>query len=203
VLLFVMRSASVFKTACLICRSRPAAPVARDQPRLSRFSLREMPAAMELRYIPRRMTKPPALDLGTPLGPQLPRRKLRILVADDNRDVVLTLMMLLRDDGHEVRGVYDGLDALKAARLLRFDVIILDIEMPALSGYALAQELRAHYHGSRAPLLIAITGKWNRASEKLLAQVVGFDHHLSKPCDPNTLIALIRPLTVASAQQWS
>jgi len=121
-------------------------------------------------------------------------RKLRILVADDNRDTVLMLGLLLRDEGHEVQAVYNGVDVLKMARHSAFDAIILDIEMPQMSGYAVAQDLRTLYYGARAPLLIAISGKWNRASEKLLAQVVGFDHHLEKPCDPNALIGLLAPL---------
>lgn len=121
-------------------------------------------------------------------------RPLRILVADDNRDTVLTLMMLLREEGHEVRTAYDGSDALRAARFANFDAIILDIEMPELSGYAIAQELRAHYYGTRAPLLVAISGKWNKPSEKLLSRAVGFDHHLTKPCDPNEILRLLKPL---------
>jgi len=119
---------------------------------------------------------------------------LRVLVADDNRDTVLTLMMLLREERHEVRSAYTGTDVMRIARLNRFDAIILDIEMPEMSGYAIAQELRTHYYGTRAPLLIAISGKWNKPSEKLLAQVVGFDHHLEKPCDPNALLRLLKPL---------
>jgi CheY-like chemotaxis protein len=118
-------------------------------------------------------------------------RALRILVADDNRDTVLSLQLLLQEEGHDVVGVHNGLDALRIARLHAFDVIILDIEMPEVSGYALARELRAQYHGTRGPLLIAITGKWNKPSEKLLAQAVGFDHHLSKPWDPRALSKLV------------
>jgi CheY-like chemotaxis protein len=121
-------------------------------------------------------------------------RALRVLVADDNRDTVLTLAMLLREEGHEVRVAYSGVEVMRIALLHRFDVIILDIEMPEMSGYAIAQELRAHYHGTHPPLFIAISGKWNRPSEKLLARVVGFDHHFEKPCDPGALLRLLRPL---------
>jgi CheY-like chemotaxis protein len=118
-------------------------------------------------------------------------RALRVLIADDNRDTVVSLRLLLQEEGHDVVGVHNGLDALRIARLHAFDLIILDIEMPEVSGYALARELRAHYHGARGPLLIAISGKWTKPSEKLLAQAVGFDHHLTKPCDPNALLKLV------------
>ncbi|HZO00326.1 MAG TPA: response regulator [Burkholderiales bacterium] len=116
---------------------------------------------------------------------------LRILVADDNRDTVHTLAVLLRAEGHEVRAAYNGMDVMRIARLHRFDALILDIEMPEMSGYAIAQELRVLHYGTRGPLLVAISGKWNNRSEKLLAQAVGFDHHFEKPCDPNVLLQLL------------
>jgi CheY-like chemotaxis protein len=119
---------------------------------------------------------------------------LRVLVADDNRDTVLTLTLLLQSEGHEVRSAYNGIDVMRIARLHRFDAIIVDIEMPEMSGYAVAQEVRMHYFGTRVPLLVAISGKWNKPSEKLLAQAVGFDYHLEKPCDPNRLLSLLKGL---------
>ena len=125
-------------------------------------------------------------------------RALRVLVADDNRDTVLTLATLLREEGHDVRAAYTGTDVMRIARLHRFDVVILDIEMPEMSGYAVAQELRTHYYGTNPPLLIAISGKWNRPSEKLLARAVGFDHHFEKPCDPNTLLKLLKPVALSA-----
>ena len=131
--------------------------------------------------------------------PAEPSRTPRILIADDNRDTVLSVTLLLRNEGYEVRGVYSGSDVLRIARLHRFDAIILDIEMPEMSGYAVAQELRMHYYGTRAPLLIAISGKWNKPSEKLLSQAIGFDHHFEKPCDPQLLLKLMKPLTAARA----
>jgi CheY-like chemotaxis protein len=85
---------------------------------------------------------------------------------------------------------------MRIARLNHFDAIIFDIEMPEMSGYAVAQKLRTLYYGTRSPLLIAISGKWNNPSEKLLARAVGFHHHLEKPCDPNALLRLLKPLTL-------
>ena len=116
---------------------------------------------------------------------------LRVLVADDNRDTVHTLAVLLRAEGHEVRAAYNGADVMRIARLHRFDALILDIEMPEMSGYAIAQELRILHYGTHAPLLVAISGKWTNRSEKLLAHTVGFDHHFEKPCDPNILLQLL------------
>jgi CheY-like chemotaxis protein len=142
------------------------------------------------------MNTPSPLESGAQPVPSAARRKLRILVADDDRDTVMTLATLLRCEGYEVRSVFNGTEAAKAARLARFDAVILDISMPELSGYAIAQEVRKHHYGTRtrAPLLIAISGKWKKPSEKLLAQAVGFDHHLEKPCDPQVLIGLLKAL---------
>lgn len=126
---------------------------------------------------------------------------LRVLVADDNRDTVLTLTLLMQSEGHEVRCAYNGMDVMRIARLHRFDAVIVDIEMPEMSGYAVAQELRTLYYATPAPLLIAISGKWNKPSEKLLAQVVGFDHHLEKPCDPNALLRLLQPRAMPSRRE--
>jgi len=126
---------------------------------------------------------------------------LRVLVADDNRDTVLTLAALLQSEGHEVRCAYKGTEVMRIAHLHRFDAVILDIEMPEMSGYAIAQELRTLYYGAAPPLLIAISGKWNKPSEKLLAQAVGFDHHLEKPCDPNLLLELLKPRALPSRTQ--
>jgi CheY-like chemotaxis protein len=133
-----------------------------------------------------------------PSEPGRPRpRRLRIMVADDNRDTVLTLSLLLEDEGYEAHGFYDGLDAMNATRQNHYDAIILDIEMPEMSGYAVAQDIRTYYYrNAHPPLLIAISGKWKRPTEKLLARLVGFDHYLEKPCDPQTLFKLLLPLAL-------
>lgn len=117
-------------------------------------------------------------------------RSLRVLVADDNHDTVLTLTMLLREEGHEVEGVYSAADVILAVRRMRPDVIILDIEMPLMSGYAVAREIRTIF-GERSPMLIAISGKWTMPSDRRLAEELGFDHHLAKPADPKTLFGLL------------
>lgn len=118
-------------------------------------------------------------------------RRLRILVADDNRDTVTTLAFILGEHGHEVHQAFSGADALRAARSSAFDAVILDIAMPDFSGYAIAQELRSAYYSGRLPALIAISGKWTRPSEKVLSHTVGFDHHLTKPCDPNAIVSIL------------
>ena len=121
------------------------------------------------------------------------RYPLRILIADDDRDTAVTLAAILRDEGHEVQTVLRGDEALEVCRLLRPDAVVTDINLPGESGYAIARELRQR-HGDLAPLLIAISGKWTKASDRLLGKAVGFDHFLLKPCDPNELLPLLEPL---------
>jgi len=125
-------------------------------------------------------------------GMSIGAQQLRILVADDDRDAVGTLLELLREEGHETRGVYTGLDVLDSVRDFAPDAVLLDIGMPHISGYEVARELRLRYASAR-PLLIAVTGR-AQPSDRVLAQLAGFDHHIAKPYDPAQLLGLLRPL---------
>jgi len=126
------------------------------------------------------------------------RIRMRVLIADDDRDTATTLAMLLRDEGDTVHTTLRGDEVLEACRLLRPDVVILDINMPGMSGYAIARELRER-HGTLAPLLIAISGVWTRSSDRLVGTAVGFDHYLLKPCEPSQVLRLIEPLRSGSS----
>jgi DNA-binding response OmpR family regulator len=126
------------------------------------------------------------------------RRSLRILIADDERDTGLTLATILRDEGHEVNVVLRGDEVMQVERLLRPDALILDIDMPGMSGYAIARQIR-EYRGPLAPLLIAISGKWTKTSDQLVGKAVGFDHYLLKPCEPREVIGLLEPLRASSS----
>jgi len=122
------------------------------------------------------------------------RQGLRVIVVDDDRDIVATLTAILESAGHKVHPVYDGRDVLPTARLVRPDAIILDISVPGMSGYAVAQALRHSFTEARRPLLIGITGMWKESPDRLVAQQVGFDHHFTKPCDPREVLALLESL---------
>jgi DNA-binding response OmpR family regulator len=124
-------------------------------------------------------------------------RSLRVVVADDDRDSVLTLMMLLREEGHEVRGVYAGRQVLAAVRALEPDVVILDIAMPDLSGWEVARLIRDRL--PRRTMLIGVSGEYKHGVDRILSELVGFDHYLVKPYDPAALIRLIEPLRNSEA----
>ena len=121
---------------------------------------------------------------------------LRVVVADDNPDTVISLRLLLEEDGHTVRGVESGHQALRAVRDFGADVVLLDIGMPGMSGFAVAHTLRERY-GSAKPLLIAITGR-TEGSDRWLARSMGFDHYIAKPYEPNAVLALLAGVRSAS-----
>lgn len=118
---------------------------------------------------------------------------LRVLIADDDPDGATTLLTLLELEGYVVRAVNGGQEALDQAREFKPDVVLLDIGMPKITGYEAARRLRQRY-GEECPVLIAITG-WKQASDKILASLAGFDHHVAKPYEPAALIALLSKLT--------
>jgi DNA-binding response OmpR family regulator len=131
-----------------------------------------------------------------------PPAALRILIADDDRDTAETLAAILRDEGHDVNVVLRGDEVLGLERGLRPQVLIVDINMPGMSGYAVAREVRER-RGSAVPLLIGISGVWTKASEQSLAHAVGFDHYLLKPCEPAELIAILNRVAGASSRSAS
>lgn len=118
------------------------------------------------------------------------RKRLSILLADDDRDTVETLSVILVDEGHTVHKVYRGDYIADAVQRYKPNVCIIDIELPHKSGYAVAQELSVKL-GPRCPTLIAISGVWTRKSEQLLAETVGFHRFFTKPADPQELLQFL------------
>jgi PAS domain S-box-containing protein len=114
----------------------------------------------------------------------------RVLIADDNRDAADSLAMLLQMEGHDVTVAHDGKEALEAFERVNPDVALLDIGMPEMSGYEVARRVRQNPHG-RAVTLIAVTG-WGQDSDKAQALAAGFNHHFTKPVEPERLSALLR-----------
>ena len=138
-----------------------------------------------------RLSSSPRRAPGAYPGRYVEPRSLRIIVVDDERDSVDTLTVLLNDEGHEVRGLTRGAEVLEAVAQFNPDAVLLDIAMPDTSGYELAKEIRRRY-GEVKPLLIAISGRYKQASDKILGQIVGFDHYLPTPYDPGMLLSLLR-----------
>jgi len=113
----------------------------------------------------------------------------RILIADDNTDVVEAFEVMLRMLGHEVEIAHDGIQALEIAERSRPEVIVLDIGMPQLNGYDAARRIRQMPWSENA-VLIALTG-WGDEKDRRKSEDAGFDVHLVKPVDPVTLSNLL------------
>lgn len=116
-------------------------------------------------------------------------KSLRVLIADDDRDNASMLAAVLADEGHDVVCALRGDEALELSRLFRPDVVIADVNMPGVSGYALARQLRQR-HGNVCPLLIAMSGVWTQTSDRLVGEAAGFDHYLVKPYDVRQILDL-------------
>jgi PAS domain S-box-containing protein len=115
--------------------------------------------------------------------------RLRVLIVDDNVDLVDMLATVVEADGHQVRKAFDGRSAISAAREYQPHLILLDIGMPDMSGVEVARELRRHAElaGTR---IVALTG-WGQAEDRRRTAEAGFDDHLTKPADPRQIHRII------------
>ncbi len=129
----------------------------------------------------------------------------RVLVVDDNMDLVLMLSTALQQKDYSVQTAYNGHDALKVAQGWRPDIVLLDIGLPGLNGYEVARRLRTAPHlgtAGREMRLIALTG-YGRDVDIDLAREAGFDAHLIKPYEFNELEKLMKAGGGASRRQRS
>jgi PAS domain S-box-containing protein len=121
---------------------------------------------------------------------QLRDRARRVLVVDDNRDAAESLGHLLRKRGHEVFEAYDGVQGVQEAARHLPEVVVLDLGMPGLNGYEVAERLR-RMPGMEQSFLIALTG-WGQEEDRQRSKAAGFDAHLTKPADNVKLVDLLR-----------
>lgn len=113
----------------------------------------------------------------------------RILVVDDNIDSAMTLAMLVRLNGHDAVLAHDGLQACELAESYRPDVILLDIGLPKMNGHDVCRTIRKAPWGQEMTI-IALTG-WGKDEDRQLSQDAGFDGHLVKPIDHDTLMEML------------
>jgi PAS domain S-box-containing protein len=129
-----------------------------------------------------RMTSAPAQSARGPHG--------KVLVVDDNRDAADSLAMVLASSGHTTHTAYGGEQALLLGDREHPDAVILDIGMPDMNGYEVAQRIRQTEWGCRA-LLLAVTG-WGQKEDVQRAVKAGFSSHMTKPADPERVERLVR-----------
>ena len=114
-------------------------------------------------------------------------QRLKILVVDDNKDSADMLSMSLKLMGHDVLTLYDPLLVVQAALGYRPQLAFLDVGMPVLNGYALAEELCTQdWSPGERPRLVALTG-WGQLEDRRRSESAGFDEHLVKPADLDTI----------------
>jgi PAS domain S-box-containing protein len=112
---------------------------------------------------------------------------LRVLVVDDNRDGAQTLARLLRISGHETEVAFDGRAALEAAKRTKPQLALLDIGLPGMDGYELAQRLRKDH----ADIYLAAVSGYGQAADRQRAKEAGFDQHFVKPVKLEALLQLL------------
>ncbi|WP_030613680.1 ATP-binding protein [Streptomyces fulvoviolaceus] len=110
-----------------------------------------------------------------------------VLIVEDNADLAATYRTLLERQGHHVTAVHTGGDALAAAH--PFDVVLCDLGLPDIDGYAVARALRARPDGERLRL-IAVSG-FSQGTDRALSRAAGFDAHLTKPLPLTDLLDLL------------
>jgi two-component system CheB/CheR fusion protein len=113
---------------------------------------------------------------------------LRILLCDDNRDFVSTLALLLQSEGHETWQCLLGRAAIDKARQWQPDLALIDIGLPDVTGYAVAQEIRRMPFG-KALMLVAVTG-YSEPEDVRHAASAGFDLHMKKGTDAMVFVEL-------------
>jgi len=117
---------------------------------------------------------------------------LRVLIADDERDSLVTLGLLCRGEGMEVRLVRFGEQVVPAVADFSPDIALLDLVMPDRGGLDIAEELKERY-GDKCPVLVAVTAYSSEADRKMAKQS-GFDEFIAKPYDPQSLLRRLAAL---------
>jgi signal transduction histidine kinase len=123
-----------------------------------------------------------------------PARSRDILIVEDNDDAARTLSRLLELAGHRVRVASDGAAGLAALQAQPPEIALIDVGLPRMSGYDVAQRIRSSMDGRKPPLMVALTG-YGAPEDRERALAAGFDEHLVKPVDFATLEALLARLS--------
>jgi signal transduction histidine kinase len=117
---------------------------------------------------------------------------LRVLVVDDNRDVAESTAVLLRLEGCEVHLAHDGEEALRLVKRVHPTAILLDIGLPRMDGFEVAERIRAEPE-HRGILIVGVSG-YGQEEHRLRSKQAGFDYHIVKPIEPSMLTGLLASL---------
>ena len=121
--------------------------------------------------------------------------RLKVLIVEDSADCAYSSAKLLRLFGHDVEIALDGRQAIEAATLNKPDVVLLDIGLPEMDGYEVAQQL-IKTQTDHPPLIIAVT-RHGQEPDRRRAAAAGIDLHLTKPIDHDNLTKILRTFRLA------
>lgn len=135
--------------------------------------------------LPRAIATTPRNEPQPPPAGQGHAGRVKVLVVDDNVDLVEMLAMVVEVAGHHVRKAFDGRSGISAALEYQPDLILLDVGMSDMNGTEVAKELRRHraLAGTR---IVALTG-WGQVEDRQRTAEAGFDDHLTKPAEPEQI----------------
>jgi CheY-like chemotaxis protein len=122
-----------------------------------------------------------------PLAEGQSKRPLRVLIVEDNAATAKLLAMLLRTHGYEVQTASDGSEALRSAEDRWPDVVLLDIGLPGMDGYQVAERIQSRSTNGWKPVLIAMSGH-GKCEERYRGLAASIDRHFIKPIDPLVII---------------
>jgi two-component system OmpR family response regulator len=122
---------------------------------------------------------------------------MRVLVVDDNPDMVLSLLELLRSEGHLAHGLYDARNIVERVAEFDADVVILDIAMPGKTGWEAAEAIRTGLPDKRLSI-VGMSGEYTSGADRSGSRQRGFDLYLMKPFDPNVLLTALRFVGIQS-----
>ena len=123
----------------------------------------------------------------------------RILIVDDEPNIVLALELLMKKEGYEVHTVDDGERAVQAAKELRPDLILLDIMMPKMDGYEVCQRIRSDAL-LKDVSIIMLTAK-GREVEREKGLALGADHYITKPFSTRQVVMKVKEILAARSDR--
>lgn len=135
------------------------------------------------------LSKPSDITQAPAIEPALSPQR-RILIVDDNRDSADSLAMLLEITGNKTCIAHDGIEAIEAIKEHRPELVLLDIGLPKLDGHEVCRHVRQQPWGKDI-VMIALTG-WGQDDDRRKSREAGFNGHLVKPVDYDTLLELLK-----------
>lgn len=116
--------------------------------------------------------------------------KHKILIIEDNEQNMYLMTFLLKNYGYEIVQAYNGKDGIRLAREIKPDVIFLDIQLPEINGYQVAEELRKDHSLNNVPIIAVTSYAMSGDKEQILA--AGATGYIEKPINPDTFISQLQ-----------